>query len=53
MAGSMAESQLAELERAFSQSIVPDSYELINVYKLYDETLEVENLTKEDGEEDT
>ena len=32
-----------EVERAFAQKFIPDSYELINVYKLYDETLQVED----------
>ena len=31
----------SNLERAFSQSFCPDSYELINVYKLYDDSLEI------------
>jgi len=30
------------LERAFSQVFIPDSYELINVYKLYDIDLSLE-----------
>lgn len=32
-----------EIERAFSQRLIPDSYELLNVYKLYDEALSVED----------
>ena len=32
----------SNLERAFSQIFFPDSYELINVYKLYNESEEVE-----------
>ena len=32
----------SNLERAFNQSFCPDSYELINVYKLYNESEEVE-----------
>ena len=31
-----------DLERAFSQTFEPDSYELINVYKLYDVDLEID-----------
>lgn len=48
MAGSMAEGDLAGLERAFSQKFVPDSYELINIYKLYDESLSVEQNDEEE-----
>ena len=32
----------SNLERAFSQNFCPDSYELMNVYKLYNESEEVE-----------
>jgi hypothetical protein len=39
---SMAEGEETVLERAFSQILVPDSYELLNVYKLYDKELELE-----------
>ena len=42
MATAMANGEAASLERAFRQVFTPDAYELINVYKLYDETLEVE-----------
>ena len=34
---------LNEIERAFTQKFSPDSYELLNVYKLYDDSLEVED----------
>ena len=36
-----------EVERAFNQKFVPDSYELINVYKLYDTDLTVEDHIEE------
>ena len=29
----------SEIEHVFGQKFIPDSYELINVYKLYDEAL--------------
>ena len=32
----------SNLERAFSQNFCPDSYELMNVYKLYNESEDVE-----------
>ena len=37
MATAMTTGGEAKLERAFSQLFSPDTYELINVYKLYDE----------------
>ena len=37
MATAMTTEGEAKLERAFSQLFSPDTYELINVYKLYDE----------------
>ena len=43
MATSMDDDEAATLERAFRQVMVPDSYELINLYKLYDDDLEIEN----------
>ena len=36
-----------EIERAFNQKFIPDSYELINVYKLYDVDLLVEDYLLE------
>lgn len=42
MVKSMADGDEAVLERAFAQKFVPDSWELINVYKLYDHSLDVE-----------
>ena len=38
----MSDHQAAELERAFETNFVPDSYELVNVYKLYDSNLMME-----------
>lgn len=37
----------SEVERAFQQKFMPDAYELINVYKLYDEALLVEDHIEE------
>ena len=37
------EGGLSEVDRAFTQKFIPDSYELLNVYKLYDETLIVDD----------
>ena len=37
----------SEVERAFQQKFIPDAYELINVYKLYDEALLVEDHIEE------
>lgn len=34
---------LNEVERAFTQKFIPDSYELLNVYKLYDDSLEMDD----------
>ena len=38
----MQATEESNLERAFSQNFCPDSYELINVYKLYNESEEIE-----------
>lgn len=37
----------SEIEHVFGQKFIPDSYELINVYKLYDEALLVEDHIEE------
>lgn len=42
MVSVMKEGDEAILERAFAQKFVPDSWELINVYKLFDHSLDVD-----------
>ena len=43
MSSALYEGREAELERAFEHEFIPDAYELINVYKLYETDLDDES----------
>ena len=51
MLTSMAQGESAALERAFSHTFKPDSYEVLNVYKLYDQSLDVKPSTQMEYQE--